>query len=764
MIKFANNMPNSILWFAQIDKDDVSIVGGKAANLGELYKTHTPIPNGFIVTASAYFDFLEKAKLKTRLKKILNKVDIQNPKLLDEISNHIKKDITDSPIPKDLQNEIITNYQKLSNGKNALVAVRSSATAEDLPDASFAGQQSTYLNIKGEKELLDAVRRCWASLYESRAIFYRGEKGFDHFKVGIAVVVQKMIQSEVSGVMFTIDPVENDKNKIIVEAVWGLGELIVQGSVNPDHFELDKRDLRILEKKISTQTKQLIKVGKDNKEIPVGRSYASAQKLADKHIKALAKLGKKIENHYGFPQDIEWALEDEKLYIVQTRPVTTIERIDKALKKPVKIDLPVILEGSPASPGIAVGIPKVLKSAKEIHKIKQGDILVAAMTDPNYVPAMKKAAAIVTDKGGRTSHAAIVSRELGVPCVVGTDKATKKLSHGRMVITVNGVQGLVYRGALSQTRLAAIEYVEKKKKEQNRNIKTATKVFVNLGEKQLAEEVAKRHVDGIGLLRAEFMIAEIGIHPRKIIKDGKQKSFINKLAGSMEVFASAFDPRPIIYRATDFKSNEYKNLKGGEQFEEDEANPLLGFRGAYRYIRDPQVFEMELEAIKIVRNKKGFKNLWLMIPFVRTVEEMEQVKKMVSASGLHRSGTFKLLMMAEIPANVTLIDKFLDVGIDGISIGSNDLTMLLLGLDRDNAKISSEFSEMNPAVLTSMERLITTCKKRGLYSGICGQAPSVYPELTKKLVSWGISSISVSPDVIEKTRQIIHEAERNLVS
>ena len=392
------------------------------------------------------------------------------------------------------------------------------------------------------------------------------------------------------------------------------------------------------------------------------------------------------------------------------------------------------------------------------------EILVASMTNPDYVPAMKKAAAIVTDKGGRTSHAAIVSRELGIPCVVGTDEATKIFSHGRMVITVNGVQGLIYRGALSQTRLAAIEYVEKKKEEQTRDIKTATKVFVNLGEKQLAEEVANRHVDGIGLLRAEFMIAEIGIHPRKIIKDGKQKSFINKLADSMEIFASAFDPRPIIYRATDFKSNEYKNLKGGAQFEEEEANPLLGFRGAYRYIRDPQVFEMELEAIKIVRNKKGFKNLWLMIPFVRTVEEMEQVKKLVSAAGLHRSGTFKLLMMAEIPANVTLIDKFLDVGIDGISIGSNDLTMLLLGLDRDNAKISSEFSELDPAVLASMERLITTCKKRKLYSGICGQAPSVYPELTKKLVSWGISSISVSPDVIEKTREIVHEAERKLVS
>jgi pyruvate,water dikinase len=645
-----------------------------------------------------------------------------------------------------------------------LVAVRSSATAEDLPDASFAGQQSTFLNIKGDRQLLEAVKLCWASLFEPRAIFYRSEKGFDHFKVGMAVVVQEMVPAEVSGVMFTIDPVENDKNKIIIEAIWGLGELIVQGAVTPDHYEVSKSDFKIVKKQVVDQTKELIRVGKETREIAVAAAYQGVQKLSDEKIIELAKIGRRIENHYGFPQDIEWAFANGDIKIVQTRSVTTLKNVEKTLKEHIQIDLPVILKGSPASPGIATGLPKVLLSAKEIAKIKPGDILVAEMTNPDYVPAMKKAVGIVTDKGGRTSHAAIVSRELGIPCIVGTKGATRTLKHSNLVVTVNGAAGLVYKGALSPAKLNALEYSKKQDEEQVRSLKTATKVFVNLGEPDLAEEVAKRYVDGVGLLRAEFMIAEIGTHPKKVIADGKQKFFIEQLKDGLKIFTAAFDPRPVIYRATDFKSNEYKNLKGGERYEEDEPNPLLGFRGAGRYIADPAVFEMELEAVKAVRNKLGFKNLWLMIPFVRTLEEMEQVKKIVAAAGLHRSSSFKLLMMAEIPSNVILIDKFLESGIDGISIGSNDLTMLLLGLDRDNAKVAPKFNELDPAVLQSIERLIRETRKRKLYSGICGQAPSVYPELTEKLVEWGISSVSVSPDAIEKTREIIYEAERKLVS
>ena len=754
-------MPNSILWFSQIDKNDTNSVGGKAANLGELTRAGLPVPNGFTVTAGAYFNFIEASNLKEKIKFLLGKVDINNSNLLNETSSLIKKSIEASKLPDSLAKEIIISYKKLSKDSSALVAVRSSATAEDLPQASFAGQQSTFLNIKGDQQLLDAIKKCWASLFEARAIFYRVQNDFDHFKVGIAVPVQKMVQSEVSGVMFTIDPTNNDKRKIVIEAVYGLGETIVQGKVNPDHYEVDKQTFKIVKKELGDQTKQLVKIGTKTREIPVSKAYRKKQKLNDNKIIELAKLGKKIENHYLFPQDIEWALENDKLYIVQTRPVTTIKLIEKTSKEHIEIELPKILSGLAASPGIAVGSVKILRSAKEIGKIKQGDILVATMTNPDYVPAMKKAVAIVTDRGGRTSHAAIVSREMGIPAVVGAEGATKKLRNGA-VITVSGTSGIIYKGALAPAKMKVLLYEQKKDTVETRELKTATKIFVNLAEPELAEVVSEKKVDGVGLLRAEFMIAEIGIHPKKLIKDGKQKIFVNKLTDGLLKFCASFNPRPVIYRATDFKTNEYRNLKGGSEFEPEEANPLLGFRGACRYTADFEVFELELASVKRVRNEFNFRNLWLMIPFVRTLSEMEKIKQMVSAAGLHRSPSFKLLMMAEIPSNVFLINEFLDIGVDGVSIGSNDLTMLILGVDRDNARVECDFNELDPAVLKALETIVRTCRKRGALVSICGQAPSVYPELTEKLVSWGISSVSVSPDAIEKTRSIVYEAEKNL--
>ena len=754
-------MPNSILWFSQIDKNDTNSVGGKAANLGELTRAGLPVPNGFTVTAGAYFNFIEASNLKEKIKFLLGKVDINNSNLLNETSSLIKKSIEASKLPDSLAKEIIISYKKLSKDSSALVAVRSSATAEDLPQASFAGQQSTFLNIKGDQQLLDAIKKCWASLFEARAIFYRVQNDFDHFKVGIAVPVQKMVQSEVSGVMFTIDPTNNDKRKIVIEAVYGLGETIVQGKVNPDHYEVDKQTFKIVKKELGDQTKQLVKIGTKTREIPVSKAYRKKQKLNESKIIELAKLGKKIENHYLFPQDIEWALENDKLYIVQTRPVTTIKLIEKTSKEHIEIELPKILSGLAASPGIAVGSVKILRSAKEIGKIKQGDILVATMTNPDYVPAMKKAVAIVTDRGGRTSHAAIVSREMGIPAVVGAEGATKKLRNGA-VITVSGTSGIIYKGALAPAKMKVLLYEQKKDTVETRELKTATKIFVNLAEPELAEAVSEKKVDGVGLLRAEFMIAEIGVHPKKLIKDGKQKIFVNKLTDGLLKFCASFNPRPVIYRATDFKTNEYRNLKGGSEFEPEEANPLLGFRGACRYTADFEVFELELASVKRVRNEFNFRNLWLMIPFVRTLSEMEKIKQMVSAAGLHRSPSFKLLMMAEIPSNVFLINEFLDIGVDGVSIGSNDLTMLILGVDRDNARVECDFNELDPAVLKALETIVRTCRKRGALVSICGQAPSVYPELTEKLVSWGISSVSVSPDAIEKTRSIVYEAEKNL--
>ncbi len=756
-----------LAWFKDVGKDEGSLVGGKGANLGEITQAGFPVPNGFIVTSQAYYYFIAENNLQLKIKQVLQTTNVHDPRQLTEASQRIKSIVLKGDVPQDLAKEIISYYEKLSGLKHCLVAVRSSATAEDLPDASFAGQQETYLNIKGEANLINTVRQCWASLFTPRAIFYREEKKFDHFKVGIAVPVQKMIQSESSGVMFTINPVTNDKKKIIIEAIWGLGEMIVQGQVTPDHYQVQKDNFKIVKKQVNTQDVQLIKSGTVTKEVKVKTSLQSKQKIADKYIIQLAKLGKRLQQHYFFPQDIEWALENGKLYILQTRPITTIEKIKESQKqKEVKIDLPLLCKGDGASPGIVSGYAKVLTSVKQLSRILKGDILVAEMTTPDFVPAMKKAAAIVTDKGGQTSHAAIVSRELGVPCIVGAEEATKVIKNN-MVITVNATTGQVFKGGIdkaSKTAIAEANILKQEAQALQKNLKTATKVYVNLGEPELASEIAKRNVDGVGLLRAEFMISQtIGVHPKKLIKDKKQKVFVDKLTEGLKTFCEAFANKPVVYRATDFKTNEYKNLKGGAQFEEEEANPMIGFRGAYRYIKDEQVFELELEAIKNVRNKHGLKNLWLMIPFVRRVEDLKEVKKIVASSGLVRSPSFHLWMMVEIPSNVILLDEFINLGIDGVSIGTNDLTMLLLGVDRDNEKVSSEFNELDPAVLWALEKIITTCHKQKITCSVCGQAPSLYPQLTKKLVDWGITSVSVTPDMIEKTREVVYQAETSLV-
>ncbi|PIS14285.1 phosphoenolpyruvate synthase, partial [Candidatus Shapirobacteria bacterium CG09_land_8_20_14_0_10_39_12] len=659
--------------------------------------------------------------------------------------------------------------------KNPLVAVRSSATAEDLPDASFAGQQRTFLNIAGETNLIEAVRECWASLFEARAIFYRQEKNFDDFKVGLAIPVQKMIQSKASGIVFTCDPVTGEKNKIIVDAVYGLGELIVQGEVIPDHFVVDKENFKIVKKIISDQKIMLIKKNGKTKKYSVPSKWQKKQKISDKEVIKIAKIAEKLHEHYFFPQDCEFAVDNKRrVFFVQTRPVTTLKDFskDKSTSEEVKeikkaedeiSDKKIILEGAAASPGIGWGKVVLIKSKKEINKVKQGDVLVTSMTTPDFVPAMKKVSAIVTDKGGLTSHAAIVSRELGVPCVVGTEIATKILKNGA-VITVDGGKGKIYLGGL-KIKSKIIEPNEiSHGVNANLMLNTATKLYVNLADYSIAKDVAKKNIDGIGLLRAEFMMAEIGTHPKKIINDHKKNDFIDKLAEKMAIFCSEFKDRPVVYRATDFKSNEYRSLKGGDLYEPIEANPMLGFRGAYRYIVNEDVFSMELSAIKKVRNKMGFKNLWLMIPFVRTPEELMQVKKIITANGLTRSASFKLWMMAEIPSNVILLEEFLKVDIDGVSIGSNDLTMLIMGTDRDNSEVATIFDERNPAVLWALEKIIKTCHKNNITCSICGQAPSQYPELVEKLVDYGITSISVNPDAIERTREIIYAAEAKLVN
>ncbi|MBI3282752.1 phosphoenolpyruvate synthase [Candidatus Curtissbacteria bacterium] len=750
-----------VVWFKDVDKNDTAIVGGKGANLGELTKVGAPVPNGFIVTAKAYFEAVASSGALDRIKGILYNLNVEDPAALDTKAHACQEEIKRIELSSDLVKKVVNHYERLSISKNPLVAVRSSATAEDLPEASFAGQQTTFLNISGRKELLDAIRSAWASLFEARAIFYREQQKFDHFKVGIAVPVQIMVQSQTSGVMFTVDPVTNDKNTIVIEAVFGLGELIVTGRITPDHYEVEKKTLKIKSKNIVSQLEQMIRSYRGNEVMPVSKAYRKTQKLPDEKIMELAKLGKKIEEHYFFPQDLEWAYEKGKLFLVQTRPVTTLSKKtaaipDEKLKSP---DAKPIIIGAPASPAVASGRVKIIKSPKELGRVQKGDVLVTVMTNPDYVPAMRRATAIVTDRGGRTSHAAIVSRELGIACVVGTGNATKKLKDG-MTVTVDGARGFVYLGAkYAPAKNVAGRYV---RKTQETHTRTATKLYVNLGEPDLAAQVAAKNVDGVGLLRAEFMLAQIGTHPKKFIADKKEDDFIENLANGLAVFTKAFGKRPVIYRASDLKSNEYRNLKGGQNFEPHEANPMLGFRGAFRYLKDPDTFKLELEAIKKVRQKHN--NLHLMIPFVRSPKELAAVKNIVNESELPKDRLFKFWMMVEIPTNVIALEQFISCGIDGVSIGSNDLTMLILGTDRDNEEIAAEFNEMDPSVLWALEKVVKTCAKYDITSSICGQAPSIYPQLTELLVSWGITSISVNPDAIERTKEVIYQAEQKLVT
>lgn len=761
------------VWFKDIRKEDTVLVGGKGANLGEMTAAGFPVPPGFVVTAQTYLEFLKVNKLDVKIKEILARVNVTKPEDLSQASFQIKHLIKTAPVPSEMGMVIMQDYLQLAKGrflsrlrgKNLAVAVRSSATSEDSKTASFAGQNETFLNIEGEANVVEAVRACWASLFEARSIFYRTEQKVDYFKGAIAVVIQAMVPSEVSGVLFSIDPVTNNKNRIVIEAVWGLGEYIVQGKVTPEHYEVNKSDLTVVERQFVEQSVQLSREsGGKTTETKVPKSRIAKRKLTDDQVVQLAQLAIDLEKHYYFPQDSEFAVAGGKIYLVQTRPITTTNQ--KAESRNEKEDekalgkMEVLVEGAPASPGIKTGPVKILKNAKEISRIVPGDILVAQQTNPDYVPAMKKAGAIVTDKGGRTSHAAIVSRELGIPCVVGTGRATKVLKTGE-VVTVNGSEGKVYKGALRITNNQLPITNQTQKPQNKKELKTATKVYVNLAEPDKAKEIAARNCDGVGLLRAEFMLAGIGVHPKKALEDRIQKVFIGKLADQLTTFVEAFYPRPVVYRFTDFKTNEYRSLKGGEKYEPHEENPMIGFRGAYRYLVQPEVFRLELEAIKKVR--ENFKNLWVMVPFCRSVAELAAVKKLINDHGLERSPSFRLWMMCEIPVNVILLDKFIEVGLDGISVGSNDLTMLTLGVDRDNENVASEYDERNPAMDLFFEKIIKTCKKYDVTCSMCGQASSDYPELTEKLVEWGITSVSVNPDAIDHTREVVYQAEKKLI-
>ncbi|OGH19289.1 MAG: hypothetical protein A3D74_01570 [Candidatus Levybacteria bacterium RIFCSPHIGHO2_02_FULL_37_13] len=744
------NQKDFVLWLSEIDKTHAPYIGGKAANLGEMLKNKLPVPNGFVITSSAYQTFIKENNLKDKIHAVMKSIDYNDPNSLSKSSKQIKKIIVTAKVSPKIANPVLEHYKKL--GKDALVAVRSSATSEDSKTASFAGQQATFLNVLGSENLIKAILGGWASLFESRAMFYRHEEKLNENQVAISLVIQKMVNSESSGVMFTIDPVTLDKSNVVIEAIYGLGEYIVGGKVTPDHYVVDKNSLRIVTKKVEPQKIMLTRKDGQNKSVTLANQRGSGQKIDDQDIVSLAVLGKLIEKHYNYPQDIEWAKEGKNIYIVQTRPVTTLGNKKRGIALLTSKLPESILIGDPASPGVATGKVRIVKSIKDADKVQLHDVLVAPYTNPDYVPIMKKSSAIITERGGRTSHAAIVSREFGIPAIVGAQNALSILKDG-MIVTVVGDTGKIYEGAV------AIKSDQKEDTEAGK-LKTKTKVFVNIAEPERAVEVAKMNVDGIGLLRAEFMVARIGIHPKKLIKEGKGKIFTQRLAKDLTTICQAFYPRPVIFRTTDFKTNEYRNLIGGKEFEEVEENPMLGYRGVSRYIQDKDVFMLELEAIKHVRNVKKLTNLNIMLPFVRTVDELIEVKKIIASSGLKRGKDLLLYMMAEIPSNFIILEDFIKAGLDGISIGSNDLTMLVLGVDRDNSRLTESFNEMNKAVQIAIEKIVKTCSKYKILCSICGQAPSNYPELVKNLIRWGINSVSVAPDVINKTRRIIYNIEQ----
>ena len=766
-----------VVWLDQVRKDDISIVGGKCANLGELTAKGVTVPPGFAVTADAFRRFLEETKIGEVIQKTLTSADgPRDPKQYEEASEEIRKIIESAPMPSDIASEVRSAYrdlEKKTGDAQVKVAVRSSATSEDLPDASFAGQQDTFLNVKGEDALVHYVQKCWSSLYTPRAIFYREEKGFPHEKVLISVGVQKMVDSEVSGVIFTLDPVNGDPSKIIIESSWGLGEALVAGVVRPDRFIVDKGTLQIVHKEIVPKMVEHVPNHETGltMEREVSAERRNAASLSDEQVVELARLARDIEDHYQTPQDVEFAVErsksGQKVYVVQTRPETFWARMKTPVegsKSPV-LDRVVVVQGLAASPGLHAGRAKVVIGLQDAGRMmKEKDILVTRMTNPDWVPYMKIAGAIVTEDGGTTCHAAIVSREMGIPCIVGARNATKLLLTNKEY-TVDAKAGVVYQGLVEEVLKPPVGAAQ-----QIPTVipVTSTRIYVNISLPELAEKVAREtHADGVGLLRAEHMMLSVGKHPRLLIEEGGGKKMVDAFAEGVRKVATPFAPKPVVYRCLDFKPDEFLGLPGGEKYEREAGhvgpNPLLGFRGAFRYVKEPDVFRLECRAIRKVREEFKLTNVHVMLPFVRTLEDFRNAKKIMEEEGLKRSPDFKLWIMCEVPATVFLIDKFVQEGIDGISFGTNDLTMLILGIDRDDASIQEIYDERNLAVLRAMSHVIRICSEAGVTTSICGQAPSNYPEVVEFLVREGAVSMSVNPDKVIETKQLVAGIEQKLI-
>lgn len=736
------------------DADDA---GGKGANLGELVAAGLPVPPGFVLMRSAYRDSMRSGGVDDEIAALHREglAHVDSGARLEELCHRMASLVAKAGVAETVRREVVTAYRQL--GADVVVAVRSSATGEDGRDASFAGMNRTITNVSGEDALIDAVQRCWASLFTPRVLTYRSSRGFGA-DPAMAVVVQQMVAPEQAGVAFTRDP-STGADHIVIEAALGQGEVVVSGQVQPDTYVVDKTTLQPLDCRIGYQAFKIV-AGADGNDtlVNLGPEQANARVLDDESLHRIGELAVAVEQHYGCPQDMEWAISAGNTWLVQARPITTLsEPADDSQQEQLPQD--VLIRGLPAAPGVASGAVRVLLRPESGSQLIDGEVLVAPMTNPDWLPTIRRAAALVTDTGGMTCHAAIVARELGVPCVVGTRKATVELKDG-MTVTVDGARGQVIAGRAIAPRMSL---ADRNPPAPPATTVTGTKVYVNLAMPDTAETVAARDVDGVGLLRAEFMLTQAlsGRHPRDLIARGEQSALVGALAASVERIAAAFSPRPVVYRATDFRSNEFRGLQGGDKYEPDEHNPMIGYRGCYRYVKEPDLFRLELEALARVREQHP--NLHLMIPFVRTRWELEECLALVERSPLGNQRGLHRWVMAEVPSVVHWLPSYVGMGIDGVSIGSNDLTQLMLGVDRDSELCAELFDESDPAVLDAIGQIIETATILGVTSSLCGQAPSTNPAFAEHLVRFGITSVSVNPDAADAARHAIAAAEQRLL-
>ena len=736
---------------------DAEEAGGKGANMGEMVAAGLPVPPGFVVLRDSYMESMATAGVADELNTAHHEAMLhaREPGRFDEMCDKMQALVLKAGMPEDVRERIVVGYRAM--GPNVNVAVRSSATGEDGADASFAGMNATFTNISGEPELIDAVQRCWASLFAPRVVAYRASRGFSA-DPAMAVVVQQMIASERSGVAFTADPTTDETDRVVVEGAFGQGEVVVSGSVEPDTYVVSKETGEIISRRIGYKSFKIVR-GADGTDqtVQLSEAEADSQVLNDDEVRTIADIAVRSERHAGSPQDTEWAIAGGKTWIVQTRPITTLHRVGK----PVPETHEMLLQGLPAVPGEASGTVRVLLDVADGARLQDGEVLVAQMTNPDWLPTMRRASALVTDTGGMTCHAAIVARELGVPCIVGARTATKDLKDGT-VVTVDGTHGRVLAGRVQNDKVGGAQTAPVAAVAAVAEV-TATKIYVNVAMPDRAEQAAELDVDGVGLLRAELILEDAlqNRHPRDLIAHGEQDSLVDSLATAVGRVAAAFGPRPVVYRASDFRTNEFRNLKGGEEFEPEEHNPMIGYRGCYRYVSNPDLFNLELAALARVREQNP--NLHLMIPFVRTKWELEACLELVDASPLGRQRGLHRWVMAEVPSVVYWLPEYVGMGIDGVSIGSNDLTQLMLGVDRDSDLCAELYDESDGAVLDAIGRIITTARKLGITASLCGQAPSSRPDFAEHLVRMGITSISVTPDVAQKTRHNVAAAERRLL-